>query len=93
MKSKLLILVFFLILVYSGKTQNDTTFWNKKMLSIAYSDGGNEWLRIKNSNHLTKDDFFTKNSDAYRLSKNDNMNLISSKNDNLGYIHHLFQAT
>jgi len=93
MKSKLLILVFFLILVYSGKTQNDTTFWNKKMLSIAYSDGGNEWLRIKNSNHLTKDDFFTKNSDAYRLSKNDNMNLISSKNDNLGYIHHLFQQS
>ena len=74
--------------------QKDTAFWNKKMLDIAHKGEYKGWVNIKEEYLFTKNDFFSRNKEAFQLASNDSMRYVSStKKDELGYIRHLFQQT
>lgn len=94
MKTKRLItiaLLFFYSIV--ALSQSDTAFWNSNMLKIANSGGGSGFIRIKEDKKFIHNEFFSINKDAFRLSENDEMILISSKSDDLGYVHYLYQQS
>ena len=74
--------------------QEDTVFWNRKMLDIAHKRERTGWVDIKEEYLFSKDNFFVRNKEAFRLANNDSMkHLLSTKKDELGYTRHLFQQT
>ena len=84
------------LLAYLGTAtaQEDTAFWNNKMLEIAHKGERKGWVNIKEEYLFSKDNFFSRNKEAFRLASNDSMRHISStKKDELGYTRHLFQQT
>jgi Zn-dependent metalloprotease len=89
-KNTITVCLFFCISM--AIAQKDTTFWNKKMLEIAYKGEHNGWVDIKEEYYFTKNDFFIKTKDAFSLTLKDEMQHVSStEKDELGYTRHLFQ--
>ena len=76
MKWKIIILSVFL-LQFSGYAQ-DSLFWNKKMLDIAHKRERTGWVDIKEEFLFSKDNFFVRNKEAFRLASNDSMKHLSS---------------
>lgn len=93
MKTKCVIIAAYLIIFSSivATAQSDTAFWNNKMLKIANSGGGQGFIRLKEDTKFTPNEFFITNKEAFRLSDNDEMILLRTKSDDLGYSHHLYQ--
>ena len=76
------------------EAQENKAFWNGKMLEIAHKGEHIGWVDIKEELNFSKNDFFDKNKEAFRLTANDNMRYVSSTDkDELGYTRHLFQQT
>ena len=91
---KNIIAVYLLFCVSMASAQNDSSFWNKNMLEIAYKGDYIGWVNIKEELNFSKNDFFVKNKNAFLLTSNDSMRLVSStERDELGYTRHLFQQT
>jgi len=92
-KTKCVIIAAYLIIFSSivATAQSDTAFWNNKMLKIANSGGGQGFIRLKEDTKFTPNEFFITNKEAFRLSDNDEMILLRTKSDDLGYSHHLYQ--
>ena len=91
---KNIVTVGLLFCVSISIAQKDTAFWNKKMLDIAHKGEYKGWVNIKEEYLFTKNDFFSRNKEAFQLASNDSMRHVSStKKDELGYTRHLFQQT
>ena len=83
-----------LFYISMATAQEDTAFWNGKMLEIARKAERKGWVNIKEEYFFSKNNFFSKNKEAFRLAANDSMRHVSStKKDELGYTRHLFQQT
>ena len=83
---KNIIILSLLFCLYTATAQENTTFWNNKMLEIAYKGEHIGWVDIKEELNFSKNDFFDKNKEAFRLTVNDNMRYVSSTDkDELGY--------
>jgi len=94
MKNYKLISVILLYLIGNSVfSQEDTTFWNAKMREIAEGNSAKGWVKIKEEHNLKADKFFSKNKDAFRLKKDDKMDLFGTKTDDIGFTHHKYQQT
>ena len=83
---KKIITICLLTYLSTAAAQEDTVFWNRKMLGIAHKGEHNSWVNIKEECLFTKNDFFVRNKEAFRLASNDSMkHLSSTKKDELGY--------
>jgi len=92
MKTNKTKLVILLSLIGSDVfSQNDSTFWNSKMSEIAMPNSSPGWVRVKENIQFAPDNFFTQNKDAFGLKQNDNMVLIKTKSDELGFTHYKYQ--
>ena len=95
MKTKIFkttVLLLFYSIVALSQTK-DKAVSNNDVLFFANSEGGTDFIRIKKDSIFKHNEFFIKNKDAFKLSKNDDMRLINAKPDNLGYIHYLYQQS
>jgi len=91
-KNLMAVCLFFYVNIATA--QEDTVFWNRKMLDIAHKSERTGWVNIKEEYLFSKDNFFVRNKEAFRLASNDSMRHTSStKKDELGYTRHLFQQT
>jgi len=83
---KNIIVINLLFCLGIATAQEDTIFWNKKMLDIAHKRERTGWVDIKEEYFFSKDNFFVRNKEAFRLANNDSMkHLSSTKKDELGY--------
>jgi len=72
-------------------SQNDSTFWNSKMAKIAMSNSSPGWVRLKENLQFAPADFFSQNKEAFGLKQDDNLILIKTKSDELGFAHYRYQ--
>ena len=67
---KYTIATFFLFCISMTVAQENTAFWNNKMLEIAHKGEHVGWVDIKEELNFSKNDFFDKNKEAYITNEN-----------------------
>lgn len=90
MKAKLIMWVL-LCISYSSMAQYDESFWNPQMKEIAEGNSSPGWITFKKSTNITTDNLFVNYKKAFQLSPFDEMRIISSVQDELGFTHTKFQ--
>lgn len=94
MKNIILLTVTALFLFGSRAfAQNDTSFWNNKMAEIAMANSSPGWVRLKEDIQFIPNNFFAENKQAFGLKQDDNMILVKTETDDLGFTHYRYQHT
>ena len=85
MRNIIIISLFFCISPVFAQ-EKDTVFWNKRMLDIAHKGEHKGWVDIKEDQRFSKNDFWVRNKEAFRLTSHDGMRHISfTTKDELSY--------
>ena len=100
MKTKLFFFLFLMIISLktsisqttpATQTTSTYTFWNADMQAIAKPESKEGWIQFKNTVTTAPQNIFTTHAAAFGLGVNDQMVLVSTEIDNLGWTHYKFK--
>lgn len=88
MKERIIIAALFTLILGKAFAQgNFPSFWNSEMKTLANPGSTPDWVKLKPNNQANPYTFFSKNKKAFQLRDEDNLVLIKSESDNLGFSH------
>lgn len=73
--------------------QDDARPYKSKLKQIAMEFGESNWHIFKQGNHINGEHLFDEMKQDFNLSADDDMRLVSTTSDDLGYRHYRFQQT
>jgi len=68
-------------------------FWNTDMQAIAQSTSKQGWVKLKAGSNIASTTLFASEKSAFGLAGDDQMVLIKTEMDQLGYTHCRYQQT
>jgi len=84
-------ILFHVVTIKNVSAQWDSLFWNPDMIAIAKPSSKQGWVKFKDGSNIAPTTVFTTHKDAFGLSTDDQMVLIKTETDQLGYTHYRYQ--